>query len=309
MHRSDILRWLMPIVIAIALATPPARSHAGDSDVPAPSIVQKLADVNALARAHYARAKAATLAGLGPIIVVEPDALTLVRDGKRQRQVYLPERYRSLKALAHVAMGLHSLAAPHAGKHDLAAWRDDLTAYRAQVAGLVPEITDLGLHWDDAKRQRDMLAAALAFMDRIAADGGVAGDALHGYANDVGPALQGNLYDAAEAELKSLDALVQRWRGELRPEEWSQLYVVVMGPARPRERHPPYDYFARLLGAGAETHLLRGDNVTEIDTALDLLATTVTDRRLGQDFFGDPHELDRGLMRPATTRHLDKMFQ
>lgn len=275
--------------------------------IPSP-VDQKLADINTLARAHYAAAKAVTLASISPIIVVEPDAVTLIRDGVQRREPYLPDRYRSLKALAHVPMGLYALAAPHADKSDFAAWRADLATYRARVAELTPLISDLGLHWEDGKRQREMLAASLAFMDRTAAQGRVTTDELRAYANEVGPALLGNAYDASEAELARLDSLVTRWRGELTADEWARLYVVVLGLARPRERHPPYDYFARLLGPDAEgQRLIHADNVTDIAGALDLLATTVTDRRLAAFFFDDPARFDNGLMRDSTRRHLDKM--
>ena len=270
---------------------------------------EKLEALNALSRANYAKAKAATLAQITPIIVVEPDALTLIRDGKQRREVYLPERYRQLKSIAHVGLGVYSLAEPHADKNDFAAWRDDLAAYRTKVGELLPLIGDIGLHWDDAKRQRELLTASLAFMDRIQTQRGVKAAELSAYADDVGPILLGDLYDASAAELASLDALVKRWRGEIDESEWRRLTVVVLGLGRPRERHPPYDYFARLLGRDAEgTRLFHADNVTDVAGALDLLATTVTDRRLAQAFFNDPARMDHGLMRESTKRHLDKMF-
>lgn len=277
----------------------------------APSAVEaKLAALNTAARAHYAAAKAATLAALSPIIVVEPDALTLIRGGVTRREVYLPARYVDLKALSHMAMGLYSLLAPHADKRDFAAWGGDLKAYRAQVAEIAPLVDDLGLHWDDAKRVRGTVASSLAFMDRVLGAGFVSSAELRAYADDLGPSLLGNLYDASQAELESLDALVTRWRGEMSAAEWARLYVVVLGPARPRERLPPYDYFQRLLGPeAAATRVIRAENVTDVAGALDLLATTVNDRRLAADFFRDPAKIDHGLMRDSTERHLDEMFK
>jgi len=270
---------------------------------------EKLDALNVLSRANYAKAKAATLAQIGPIIVVEPDALTLIRGGKNIREVYLPERYRELKAIAHVGLGVYSLAEPHADRDDFAAWRGDLAAYRGKVGELLPLIGDIGLHWDDAKRQRELLTTSLTFMDRIQAQSRVTAAELRAYADDVGPILLGDLYDASAAELASLDALVKRWRAEIGENDWQQLYVVVLGLGRPRERHPPYDYFVRLLGKDAEgNRLFHADNVTDVAGGLDLLATTVTDRRLAAAFFNDPARMDQGLMRESTKRHLDKMF-
>jgi hypothetical protein len=298
------------LIVGMGLATPRACAADGGPANPGPAAVEaKLAELNTLARAHYAAAKAATLAGISPIIVVEPDALTLIRNGVTKREVYLPARYADLKALSHMTMGLYSLLQPHADKHDFPAWRADLQAYRARVAEIQPLIGDLGLHWDDARRVRALAASTLAFMDRVLANGAVSRADLHAYADDVGPSLLGNLYDASDAELKSLAALVSRWRGEMSAAEWARLYVVVLGVARPRERLPPYDYFARLLGPRAiGTRLIHADNVTDVAGALDLLATTVNDRKMAADFFRDPHRIDHGLMRESTERHLEQMF-
>ncbi|HEX9462891.1 MAG TPA: hypothetical protein VGB82_09855 [Alphaproteobacteria bacterium] len=309
------MRWLFRSLkvggflsgLALACATLVCLTGSAVAD---PSTVDdKLAALNTLARAHYAKAKTATLAGLGPIIVVEPDALVLVRGDEQRREVYLPDRYRQLKSIAHAAMGLYSLVEPHADKNDFAAWHADLAAYRGQLAELLPEIGEIGLHWDDAKRQRRMLSASLDFMDRIQAARRVSTADLRAYADDVGPILSGDLYDAAQAELASLDKTVKLWRSELGPDEWSRVYVVVLGLGRPRERHPPYDYFVRLLGPDAvDTRLIHADNITDTAGALDLLATTVNDRRMAEAFFSDPARIDHGLMRDATKRHLDKMF-
>ncbi|MBV8538183.1 MAG: hypothetical protein JO128_21480, partial [Alphaproteobacteria bacterium] len=192
---------------------------------------------------------------------------------------------------------------------DVASWRAELADYRAKVAEIAPLVDDLGLHWDDAKRQRAMLTVTLAFMDRTLADGYLSRESLRAYADEVGPSLLGNLYDASDAELKSLDALVTRWREEIGPAEWARLYVVVLGPSRPRERLPPYEYFARVLGKeAAEERLVRADNVADVAGGLDLLATTLTDRTLAADFFRDPGRIETGLMRESTGRHLEQMF-
>ena len=302
-----------PVAATLLLCTGIGIARAGAADPAAPgpaaaAVEARLAALNELARAHYAAAKAATLARLSPIIVVEPDALTLIRGGRTRREVYLPARYRDLKALSHMAMGLYSLLQPHAGKGDFASWRADLAAYRARVAEIEPGVDDLGLHWDDAKRVRRMVDTSLAFMDRVLASGAVSPEALRAYADDVGPSLLGNLYDASDAELQSLDALVRRWRAEIGAAEWARLYVVVLGPARPRERLPPDEYFRRVLGPAAATHLIRAENVTDVPGALDLLATTVNDRKLAADFFRDPAKIDHGLMRESTQRHLEQMF-
>jgi hypothetical protein len=269
--------------------------------------------MNALARSHYAEARQAALAATGPIIVVTADELILLRgvpESKSEgaeRVAYLPARYRHLKALGHVPLGLWSLLAPRLDQPG-AGWAPALATYRDHVAALAPLVGALGLRWDDAKRQREILATTLAFIDTVSAAGGVTAAALDAYADEVGPALLGNAYDAADAQLSALHAVVQRWRAALPPEDWARLHVVVLGPNRPREAQPPYFYFQRLLGKESATRLITADNVSDSSAALDLLAATVNDRRLAASFFADAGRMDRGLLTDATMRHLDRLL-
>ena len=277
----------------------------------APSLQEaeaRLAAINALARGHYARAREAVLAD-GPVIVIEAEAATLLRDGQSERVEYLPARYRHFKALGHVAMGLWSLLDPPVGKPVDAGLRAALTAYRAELAGLQPHIPALGLRWDDANRQREILATTIAFIDAVLAAGEVRAEARRTWADAIAPALLGNAYDAAELQLTALHALVQRWRAALAPGEWERLRVVVLGPNRPREAHPPYAYFARQLGVDAiGRRLVNADNVEAAAGGLELLSTTLTDSRAAEDFFGDSGRLSRGLLSDATTVLLDRLL-
>jgi hypothetical protein len=299
-----IMRAIAAAVLTILLAAPAA---AQPTLAEAEAALQR---INDLARTHYAAAKQAALAAAGPVIVVAGEEVILQRGGATERVAYLPPRYRHLKALGHVPLGLWSLLAARADHPpslapDLA---PALTAYRAQVAALEPLIGALGLRWDDAKRQREIVATTLAFIDQVAARGGATAAELDAYADDIGPALLGNAYDAAEVQLAALHEAVQRWRAGLTPGEWGNLHVVVLGPNRPRESQPPYLYFQRLLGQDAGARLLTADNLTDSAAALDLPAGAVADRRLAGAFFADSTRLQRGLLSDASLRHLDRLL-
>lgn len=268
----------------------------------------RLAAINALARGYYARAKDGVLAE-GPVIVVDAEALTLLRDGTSERVPYLPARYGHFKALGHVAMGLWSLLGPSIGKPVDARLRAALTAYRGELTGLQPHIPALGLRWDDSNRQREILATSIAFIDAILTAGEVRAEDRRSWADEVAPALLGNAYDAAELQITALHKQVERWREVLGPDSWARLRVVVLGPNRPRESHPPFAYFARRLGREAiGRRLVNADNVEAAAGGLDLLATTLTDARAAADFFSDSGRLQRGLLSDATTVLLDRLL-
>ena len=91
-------------------------------------------------------------------------------------------------------------------------------------------------------------------------------------------------------------------------DEWQRLQVVVLGPGRPREGHPPYLYFQRRLGAAAATRLVAVENVSESAAGLDGLAAAITDRKAAAAFFGDAARLENGLLRDATLRQLEQLL-
>ena len=75
-------------------------------------------------------------------------------------------------------------------------------------------------------RQREIIATSLELIDGVLARGHVTTAELHAYADDIGPALLGNVYDAADAELTALHTVAQRWRTELGEAEWTLLESV-----------------------------------------------------------------------------------
>jgi hypothetical protein len=298
------MRAMLPAFVVLLLTLTPAAAQE-------PSLTEaeaRLAAINALARGHYTRARDAVLAE-GPVIVVEAEAVTLLNTGSSERVLYLPARYRHFKALGHVAMGLWSLLDLHLEKPVDPGLRSALTAYRNELAGLQPHIAALGLRWDDSNRQREILATSIAFIDAVLASGRVRTDERRAWADEIAPALLGNAYDAAELQITALHTLVERWRTGLAPDQWESLRVVVLGPNRPREAHPPYAYFVRRLGAEAiGRRLVNADNIDAASGGLDLLATTLTDARVAADFFGDSGRLQRGLLSDATTVLLDRLL-
>lgn len=298
------MRKVVFVVAMLLAAISPALSQE-------PSLVQaeiRLAAINALARAHYATARDAALAD-GPVIVVAPESVTLVHKGSSESPAYLPARYHHMKALGHVALGLWALLEPGLDRPVDAGLDAALATYRRELDGLLPHVGALGLRWDDAKRQREILTATIEFIEAVAKAGRVGAEARAAWADAIGPALLGNAYDAAEAQLVALHALIERWRAALPEEDWARLRVVVLGPNRPREAHPPLAYFQRRLGEAAlGARLITADNVITPEGGLEVLAAAVNDRRLAHDFFRDSERLRRGLLSDATARHLDRLL-
>src|SRR3954467_15437726 len=68
-----------------------------------------LADLNRIARDAYADARGRALASAGPVLIVGPARIGLLKGGARPDYARAPERHPGLKAICHLARGLHAL--------------------------------------------------------------------------------------------------------------------------------------------------------------------------------------------------------
>lgn len=267
-----------------------------------------LGQLNVTARAAYADGRAALLARTSPVIVVAFDELILLRDGKETRDPFTPPLYHQLKSVAHLPLGLVTLLLPETPGARDGAWKQRLAELRERGAAADAAIDNFAFTAPQKARQRRIIADSLRFIDGVLATGAPSPAALDGFARSVGPALLANATDAGRAQLDALHALVQRYKREMTPEEWSRLYVLVLGAKLPREGNVQYEYFIAALGHGAERRVIYAESVFDKDRALALLGTIVVDRRVGVTFFEDDTRMERDLLADAAKAHLLRLF-
>lgn len=264
----------------------------------------------------YTRLVDDALAQLGerlPVLVMIGDDLTLLCDGKVQREEMIPASYHELKALGHIAFGVQlTLIANGSGPltdvtaNELRAKRAQILEARAAVDALSKPVA--------SQLPADLLRHALALADRPLADGIVDLKRLHHDIRALASlALEmGRL--AVRIELERLHALVGRWRKHLGEERWADLYVVICGNHQPRYREAASQYFARLLhepegfAAEREERLLYGEGLNEVDAALDLLARHIVDQRASRILFGDRRHLQKDLLADVATAQMKELF-
>lgn len=293
------------LVLLISAAGVPAQTMS----VPV-GLVQSpaLTALNNAFRAAYADAKSHVLASSGPTLIVNGDNFALLRDGRRvEANVGVPI-YDSLKTIAHIPLAIYVTLTPGDGAVD-----DDRLKTLAGLRELIPpaeaSLDTLKLSAATLTRQKQIVAASLAFLDDVAGRRKFARSLLLAFTRGMAPLVMENVTEATRAQLDATHAQVSAWRRDLSPQEWNQLHVLIIGPHMPREDLVVTQYFLRLLHEPKEgRRVVYAESLWEEPKALDLLGTHLLDGSVGEAFFGDYMRMHRDLLGDAASQYLPRLL-
>jgi hypothetical protein len=277
-------------------AAPPAKSAPADA----------FAAVDLDFRAIYAGGRAATLAKIDPLIVVELDNLILVHNGRRTGVSVIPPSYHRLKAVSHIPLAIYVGLAPHGN-----APIDDnrlrrLRAFKARLTAVLESLDRSGFNAEQTRRSRSLLEQCGVFLDGVLSLGKYDPAALNALTKAAGPVVLANVGDAARAQIDAYHAQINAWRSELQPGDWSRLRVVVLGQQMARKHNLAVQYFAKLLGLADESRrLVYAEELNGEQQGLNLLATHQLDSELAEAFFGNPDRMEIDLLGNAASVYLD----
>src|ERR1035438_3278993 len=155
---------LSVLVFLISAAGVPAQT------MPVPAgPVQSLAltALNNAFRAAYADAESRVLASSGPTLIVNGDNFVLLRDGRRVEANVGAPVYDPVKTIAHIPLAIYVTLTPGDGAVD-----DDRLKTLAGLRELIPpaeaSLDTLKLSAATLGRQKQIVAASLAFLDDVA---------------------------------------------------------------------------------------------------------------------------------------------
>jgi hypothetical protein len=279
--------------------------------MPAPAgPVQPLAltALNNAFRAAYADAKSRVLASSGPTLVVNGDNFALLRDGRRVEANVGTPIYDPVKTIAHIPLAIYVTLTPGDGAVD-----DDRLKTLAGLRELIPpaeaSLDTLKLSVATLARQKQIVAASVAFLDDVAGRRKFGRSLLLAFTRRMAPLVMENVTEAARAQLDAVHAQVSVWRRDLSPQEWNQLHVLIVGPHMPRENLVVTQYFLRLLHEPGEgRRVVYAESLWEEPKALDLLGTHLLDGSVGEAFFGDYMRMHRDLLADAASRYLPRLL-
>jgi hypothetical protein len=274
---------------------------------PAPQ-PESLTALNDAFRAAYADAKRRVLAAPGPLLIVNGDNLSLMRDGRRSEANVSAAIYDPVKTIAHIPLAIFVALSPGEGALD-AERRTTLEGLRRLIPPAQGSLDRLRLSAPVLERQNRIVTASIAYLDEVIAAGQYKRAALEAFTRRMAPLLMANVADAARGQLDALHARMIAWRREIPQRDWDQLRVVIIGPHMPREDLVVTQYFCRLLHEPAEgRRVVYAESMWEEPKALDLFATHVLDGSVGEAFFGDFMRMHRDLLGDAAKEYLPKLL-
>jgi len=241
-----------------------------------------------------------TLGKSKPVILIKADNLILLHQGKRTDVCYIPEKYHVLKDIAHISCLIHTISMIKSA--------DEI---RKKALSLVVR-TQSSLTPDLAKQQ-PLLEKYRKLLE--------SGEPP----KDLKRELEDLISEAAKCRLLGLHHHVQRIKGEIAPNLWKNLSVVVMGPAMPRKGELSMQYMHKALqgskkqecpyhkpssheSSAVEGHrLIYAESIHEESQALDLLTSHICDESLGEGLLGDKEVMQGDFLRTVTPHHLSHL--
>ncbi len=267
-----------------------------------------LTALNDAFRAAYAEARTRVLVSTSPTLIVNGDKFSLLRDGRRVEANTATPIYDPVKTIAHIPLAIYVTLTPGDG-----VLGEDRLKTLAGLRELIPpaeaSLDSVKLSAATLARQKQIVAAALAFLDDVTGKRKFVRSELLGFTHGMTPLVMENVADATRAQLDAIHAQVSVWRHDLSPQEWDRLHVVIIGPHMPREDLVVTQYFLRLLHEPAEgRRVVYAESQWEEPQALDLLGTHLLDGNVGEAFFGDSGRMHRDLLGDAAKQYLPRLL-
>ena len=238
------------------------------------------------------------------ILVVLPNALALHRQDHRQSMPFSRPSFAQAKSAAHIAVALFALTCAEATgeqrRAGVARLLEHIGAALDSMQGATPAPLDPEI--------AALLEICLSFA-RVSREG-IPSERLRAeFASQAGQRILSITELATREQIAALhDAAEAIWR-TLSPTDQAEIQVVVVGDHQARARSLGMQYFKRRLHeeSEADRRVTYGENISDEEEAISLVATRRLDKRVAQAFFGDENRLQRDVLGDAAARCLEEM--
>jgi hypothetical protein len=211
----------------------------------------------------------------------------------------VPIAYQLLKSVGHSSMVLPVMAGPHIDKPASQSWRGPMQGFRAQLQAALDgvDLTDMPPEW--RADVRSILKDNVAFADASLSRGVITFDAVKEFTAKQGPKLKKIVAWAAETQVAHWVRVVGEWKRMLGA-DWEKTYGASNTIYVARQNNVLFSVLAQFFGPEAiNERLIMIETIsftTTPDDMLDSLTRILSDRTVGQLFFGNLYMMDYELM-------------
>lgn len=188
--------------------------------------------VDATMRDHYFKSRTRLIANLNPVIVVQYSfgggTYTLIHDGVRETVSPVGPNFEMCKSIAHIPLGIYSMLAPYLNGARPVGWQQSVLNFRIVITNALDHLKAAELPPEAERSCRTIIDASAAFLDGAISGQAFSIESFERFTGEIQDSIQTNMRFAVQAQLDGVLPLLRRWRAELGPVKWKQLYAVVM---------------------------------------------------------------------------------
>ncbi len=273
-------------------------------------------------RSAYADLRSQIQATQTPVIVQVGDKVILFNKGVRNESTAISPRYTELKTIAHVPLALYVMLIGETNKVMTNSQLDKLRDYRTLIGSVSNALSTRNFTSQQIERQGRIIKRSLSLIDSVLSQKKISKDDLQKFTVSQREDCLASMSDAAEEQVNTLDHQFKFWVKNMTLEEKQSLRVVVGASHMPRIGNLAMQYFSAALGEPLEGRfdqeglskdnsfrLIYGENISDEEKALRLLATHLIDAGIGTYFFNDAQRMHRDLLSDAAETIIRKKIK
>jgi hypothetical protein len=193
---------------------------------------QAIYAVDATMQEHYFKSRTRLIANLSPVIVVQfsirGGTYTLINDGVTETVSPVGPNFEMCKSIAHIPLGIYSMLAPLLSGARPVDWQQPILGFRKVITNALDHLKTAELPPEVEKSCRTIIEAGAKFLDDTIRDQTFSIASFERFTSPIQDAIQTNMRCAVQAQLDGVLGLLRRWRAQLGPVKWKQVYAVVM---------------------------------------------------------------------------------
>ena len=211
-----------------------------------------------------------------------------------------PAVYRMAKSIGHGAMATYQLVAPTLNDPTTdRSWVGPMKAYRGRAQAALDSLDALAINQAERDLFRSVLTPMLAFMDQCLKNGTYTYAEVEAFTRGLKPKLAELIALASRVQVGHWFQVLEGWKQMLGP-DWERTYAVSNALYVARQNNILFSVLAQFMGEKAINDRLLLVETTDFTTTpaamIDVFARIISDRALGQVFFGDYRLMDAELL-------------